>query len=116
MYVLFASSVCATLGHFVFIVLSHEASFIKHVYLTGCATNVINHYFRGNNKPLRLIDKTVTAFVAANDLFYIHDPVTFSWWLATMYLYMYAKVLRMQVLHVMAHACFAACHARILLN
>ena len=115
MYVLFVSSVCMTLGHFVFIVLSHEASFIKYVYLTGCATSIMNHYHRGTNRPLRLLDRTVMAFGAANDLFYMYDSITFSWWLASIYFYMYSKVLHTRELHVLAHACVTVCHARILL-
>ena len=121
MYALFASSVCSTLGHLTFAVISHEESFIKIVYMTGCATSLLNHYFRGRNKYLKALDRTVMTLGAVNDLRYIYDSYTFSLWFSAIYFYVYSKIFKNVELyehavffHVMAHAVVTMCHANIL--
>ena len=114
-YVLYVSSVVMTLGHVACIVLSHEASFIKYVYLTGCATSILNHMNQSTNKTLRTLDRTAMVLGAANDLLYIHDSLTFGLWLASIEFYAYSKLFRFRELHVLAHVCVTLCHARVLL-
>lgn len=108
-----------TLGHVYYIVLSHESSLIKCVYLTGCATSLANHYHE--NKILRYVDRTVMTLGAVNDLFYMKDHFTFSLWFSSIYFYMYSKVCKnvgfeavVVPFHVMAHALVTMCHAKIL--
>jgi hypothetical protein len=121
MYTLFLSSICMTLGHVSFIVISHRESFIKWVYLTGCATSLMNHFCKSKNRHLQTLDRVVMAFGAANDLFYIHDSYTFSLWFASVYFYVYSKIFKsvgvhenVVPFHVMAHVCVTMCHANIL--
>ena len=123
MYALFASSVCMTLGHLTFVVISHEESFIKMVYMTGCATSLLNHYFRGRNKYLKALDRTVVTLGAVNDLRYIYDSYTFSLWFAAIYFYVYSKIFidvelyeNAVIFHVLAHVVVTMCHTNILVR
>jgi hypothetical protein len=121
MYTLFLSSVFMTLGHLPFIVVSHEESFIKYVYLTGCATSLANHYFRSKNRGLQVLDRTVMVLGSVNDLFYMNDSTTFSYWVLSIYFYMYSKIFRnlghhenVVPFHVLSHLFVTMCHARVL--
>ena len=112
-----------TLGHLYFIILSHEASFIKQVYIVGCATNLVNQYHQSNSKIAKYVDRTVIVLGAVNDLFYITDSFTFSLWFSAIYFYVYSKVATdiglpciVVPFHVISHACVTMCHAKILLN
>jgi hypothetical protein len=123
MYALLASSVLMTLGHLPFIIVSHEAGFIKYVYVTGCATSLLNHYFQGRNKYLKALDRGVMTLGAVNDLGYIYDSYTFSLWFAAIYFYFYSKIFKnvglyenAVIFHVLAHAFVTMCHANILVH
>ena len=123
MYTLFLSSVFMTLGHLPFIVVSHEASFIKCVYLTGCATSLANHYFQSKNRALQVLDRTVMVLGSVNDLFYMSDSTTFSYWVLAIYFYMYSKVFRslghhenVVPFHILYHLFVTMCHARVLVH
>jgi hypothetical protein len=123
MYTLFLSSILMTLGHLPFIVVSHEAGFIKYVYMTGCATNLVNHYFQSKNRALRVLDRTVMVLGAVNDLFYIHDSVVFSYWVLSIYFYTYSKIFKnlghhenVVPFHVLSHIFVTVCHANILVS
>ena len=123
MYVLFATSVCMALGHLPFIIVSHEESFIKIVYLTGCATSLLNHYCLSRNKYLRTLDRAVMTLGAVHDLAYIYDSYTFTLWFASIYFYVYSKIFIQAGLyenavtfHAMAHVLVTLCHANILVG
>ena len=123
MYTLFVSSVCMTLGHLPFIVVSHKESFIKHVYLVGCVTSLLNHYFQSKNTYLRVLDRTVMSLGAVNDLSHIHDYYTFSLWFASIYFYFYSKIFKniglhgnAVTFHIFSHVFVTACHVNILVH
>lgn len=120
---LFISSVLMTLGHLFFIEVSYEKSFIKQVYILGCATSLVNHYHQSDSKIARYVDRTVMVLGAVNDLFYMRDSFTFSLWFSAIYFYVYSKVCKNVGLtlivvpfHVISHACVTMCHAKILVG
>lgn len=107
-----------TLGHLPFILISREDAFIKGMYITGCITSLLNHYFQSKNKYLQTLDRSVMTIGAVNDLFYMYDSYTFSLWFASIYFYTYSKILKNLGLpfHVLAHVFVTLCHARILVD